>query len=217
MEKWSEGIYLLGLYGAMRTGSWLLIHDREAAILEIPPCLPNQSICKPVLQYCDAFGVKVKYILSSHCHMDHTSIDTLRKAFKMFPKSTLHVHKRFRKYLRTDKKVKYFSDFLNLSLGGEVIYLNHAPKHSSTDTIIIFRGVAFTGDWELNTLRSVHDGKHYSVSKELKLASIDKMSNFEKEHNYHIHKIFSAHANDRRENINFKEIMEDTRIDRQLW
>jgi hypothetical protein len=38
-----------------------------------------------------------------------------------------------------------------LDLGGEPLWLLKAPKHSQTDVVIVFRGVAMTGDIELDT------------------------------------------------------------------
>ena len=43
-----------------------------------------------------------------------------------------------------------------LHLGGEPLWLVKAPKHSRTDVVTVFRGVAMTGDIELGMLRSVN-------------------------------------------------------------
>ena len=93
----------------------------------------------------------------------------------------------------------------------------HAPKHSWSDTMIVFGEVIITGDWELNTIRSVHDGKIDAVPLAIKMKSIDKMAAFEEKFNWKITTVFSTHANDRRENVNFTELMNDTKHDRKFW
>lgn len=218
MEKWGAGIYLLGQYHRYQTGLWLLKNQDEAAILEMPPYFKNEEpphkICKTL---CEDYNLNIKYFLCSHAHGDHFSQKTYDEIKKSFPQAKIYLQNDFKKRIKNKARTKFFEDEQRLYLANEPLILVHAPKHSSTDTMVIFRGTIFSGDWELNTIRSVHDGKKYAVPMEMRLQSIQKMETFEKRYNYNIHRVFSVHANDRRENVNFTELMADTKNNRKLW
>lgn len=243
MKKWSDGIYLLGQFNKLETGSWLLVHNQEGAILELPPYLKGEeSPAKLALEESKKWGIKIKYLLCTHAHDDHITSKTVKEFLDCFPEALLYLQKGFRTnrncntelrnylkeafkkkktkspaLLQCEKQVRYFEESESLNLGGEALHLIHAPKHSWTDTFVVFRGAVFSGDWELNTIRSVHDGKKISVSKPARLRAIDKMLHFENEYGYKIHKVFSVHANDRRDNVFFPSLMEDTKVNRKLW
>ncbi|BBM82672.1 MBL fold metallo-hydrolase [Candidatus Uabimicrobium amorphum] len=218
MEKWGAGIYLLGQYHRYQTGLWLLKHQDEAAILEMPPYfkseVPPYKLCKTL---CEDYNLKIKYFLCSHAHGDHFWQKTYDEIKKNFPQAKIYLQNGFKKRIKNKARTKFFEDEQRLYLANEPLILIHAPKHSPTDTMVAFRGTMFTGDWELNTIRSVHDGKKYAVPMETRLQSVQKMETFEERYNYNIHRVFSVHANDRRENVNFTELMADTKNNRQLW
>lgn len=219
LQQWFDGIYLLGQFNWFRTGCWLLVHQGEAAILEMPPTyffeptpaqIAQDVISKLAIQ-------SVKYLLCTHNHWDHFSRKTYRSLCAAFPEAQTHLHIGFQKGLRNEKDIRYFRDVQQLDLSGEPLYLVHAPKHSHSDTMVIFRGVICTGDWELGTIRSVHDWtRFWVVSEQQKLNSIKKMEKFQSDFNYGIHRVFSVHANDKREDVNFLELMVNTRRDLPL-
>ena len=218
MQDWGTGIYLLQQYHRYQTGLWLLIHEGEAAILEMPPYfkeeVPPYKLCK---QVCAEHNATIKYLLCSHAHGDHFAQKTYDEMKKNFPEAKIYLQNGFKKRIRNKARTKFFNEKQRLDLANEPLILIHAPKHSWTDTMVIFRGTMFTGDWELNTIRSVHDGKKYAVPMDVRLESIKIMENFEKDYNYNIHRVLSVHANDRREGVNFSELMTDTKNDRKLW
>ena len=72
---------------------------------------------------------------------------------------------------------------------------------------------ACTGDWELNTIRTVNE----SVPVETRLNSCNRVIEFVRLINYHVHRVYSVHANDRREGVDFPALIADTREDRKLW
>jgi hydroxyacylglutathione hydrolase len=217
---WSEGVYLLGRYEWFGTGCWLLEHNGEAAIVELPPYNPQfqESPASKAYHVCKKNKYRVKYILCTHTHIDHLNAGTARAMQEAFPDAEVHVQRGFEGVNHGFHQPYFFDHESNLDLGGEALHLVHAPKHSMTDTMIIFKGVIIAGDWELNTLKSSHDDKpRYRVPNDVKLRSIERMQRFQHEKNYRIHKLFSVHANDRRENIDFNALMEETKIDRNLW
>lgn len=219
MEQWSEGIYLLGRYGDLLTGCWLLVNGRSAAIVELPPHTSDQwSPAVAAKLAARQLSVNVEYLLCTHAHDDHLSMATLQEFHRAFPNAVLHVHDRFEPHVAGLGMTRYFQNIVKLGIDGEPLFLVYAPKHSWTDTFIVFRGVAFSGDWEFNTIRSVNDGdEKQSVPLERKLQSLDLLRRFPDDQSYVVHQTFSAHANERRNNVDFAALMEDTKQDRQFW
>lgn len=217
MDRWFDGIYLVGQFNRLRTGCWLLAHGGEAAILEMPPHEPDEpSPAERVTEAVRALNVSVKYLLCTHAHSDHFSEDVLRQLRDQHPAATVHLHAGFRGRFADGRPVQWFDADRQLDLAGEPLYLVYAPKHSLTDTMVIFRGTICTGDWELGTIRSVHDSWS-GISVQRKLESIATLSAFGPRHRYRIHRLFSVHANDRRDDIDFAVLMAQTREDRKLW
>lgn len=210
---WFEGVYLVGRFGPLRTGCWLLVHGHEAAVLEMPPHgwgEPNPA--EAVRAALDGSPVRVKHLLCTHAHADHFAAPTFRALLDAFPDARPHLQLGFRRHVGSEYGVSYFDREAELSVSGEPLHLIHAPKHSHTDTMVVFRGAVCTGDWELGMLRSVHDWtKVWAVPTERKLESIARMERWPAERNYHIHRVYSVHANDRRDWVNFPALMAATR------
>ena len=219
LQQWFPGIYLIGQFNWLRTGCWLLHHGNQAALLEMPPAGLREADPASVAQAALAAlpNVTVKYLLCTHAHLDHYSSRTHRRLRAAFPEAQTCVQRGFSRWLTSTSRVLHFDDELQLELSGEPLFLVHASKHSWTDTMVIFRGVVCTGDWELGTIRSVHDWKPFmSVPNAQKLDAISRMEHFPTAHHYHIHSLYSVHANDRREGVDFPQLMANTREDRPL-
>ncbi|MBY0461526.1 MAG: hypothetical protein K2V38_29775 [Gemmataceae bacterium] len=217
MDRWFDGVYLAGRYNWLQTGVWLLAHNGEAAVLELPPTSlvgvsagPNPAA--DAREAARALGAEVKYLLCTHAHHDHFSTRTLDAMRRAFPRARVTLQSGFRQVV-DGPEVTYFDSQLALALGGEPLHLIHAPKHSWTDTVVVFRGSACTGDWELNTIRTVNE----RVPVETRLASCARLAEFAWRANYHIHRVYSVHANDRREGVDWFALLDETRRDRKLW
>ncbi|HEY7423271.1 MAG TPA: hypothetical protein VH682_03425 [Gemmataceae bacterium] len=166
-------------------GSWLLHHNGEAALLEVPEGLTVGDV-KAAL---DRTGATLCYVAASHDHWDHLDATVWRKLKAAFPAATfLH-----------PSTVK--GDRL-LHLGGEPVWLVKAPKHSRTDVVTIFRGVCMTGDIELGTLESVND----EVPLRVKRHTMKRLAAFQERSGYHVHTTVSAHLNDVRTGIDWQEL-----------
>lgn len=218
-KQWSEGVWLLGRYEWFGTGAWMLVNGHDAALVEMPPYNPNhqESPARKAYFVAKKHRLNLRYILCTHNHSDHCSIITALELARYFPEAEYVLQQGFEEIIHMVPRVHFFNEEQVLYLEGEPLYIVHAPKHSWTDTMVIFKGVAITGDWELNTLHSCHDDKpRHRVSKEVKIQSIQKMRRFQESKGYHIHKVFSVHANDRRENVNFNWLMDDTLVERRL-
>lgn len=218
MDRWFDGVYLVGRYNWLQTGVWLLAHNGEAAVLEQPPTNiagvgfgPDPSA--DVERAARELGVAVRFLLCTHTHHDHFSTATFDALRRQFPRAEPVFQSGFRKLADGAPGVRYFDDECTLSVGGEPLHLVHAPKHSRTDTVVIFRGAACTGDWELNTVRTVNE----SVPVEVRLDSCARLIAFVERARYGVHRVYSVHANDRREGVDFPALIADTRVDRKLW
>jgi hydroxyacylglutathione hydrolase len=220
LGEWTHGVWLLGRYDFFETGCWLLHHGGKAALLEAPPYNPAMqwSPAHEAQRIAAELGVTVEYLLCTHAHHDHFHRKTHSELAQAFPTAQTVLHEEFRSWLPHVSNIQYFTDAITLSLGGEPLHIVHAPKHSMSDSMVVFRGSVCTGDWELNTLKSAHDDKpRYSVPNPIKLKSVMKMTTFERDYHYRVKTVYSAHANDFRENIDFTWLMADTGIDRPLW
>jgi hypothetical protein len=185
-----DGWHLLGAYpnGAPDdVGSWLLHHRAEALLLELPEGLDVKDVQRALHRR----SVVLRYITVSHSHEDHLDRKAHRTLTGFFPTANF-IHPR-----------DVEGDRL-LHLGGEPLWLIEAPKHSLTDVVTVFRGVAMTGDIELGMLGSVNN----EVSLRVKRASMKRLRNFEARSGYHVHSIVSAHLNDVRQGINWPDLFE---------
>ena len=170
-------------------GAWLLHNNGEALLLEVPPGLTVDDVAAGL----DSIGAGLRYVTASHLHEDHLDADCWNQLQKAY-KGTHFMHP-------TESKAG--SDTL-IYLGGEPIWLIKAPKHSPSDMVTVFRGVAMTGDIELGTLNSVNK----EVSRATKAASMDYLRGSEDRTGYHVHTIISAHLNDFRQGVNWRSLFE---------
>ena len=186
------GWYLLGSFPGNKpddVGSWLLHANGEALLLETPPGLTVDAVAEGLA----SIRAGLRYVTVSHLHDDHLD-PVLWKELHVAYAGTHFLH---------PTEAKDESDTL-IKLGGEPVWLIKAPKHSPGDTVIVFRGVAMTGDIELGTLDSVND----EVSSATKATSMEFLRGFQERTGYHIHTIVSAHLNDFRQGVNWPLLFE---------
>jgi hypothetical protein len=169
------------------TGSWLLHNEGEAALLEVPEGLTLKEVRDAVHR----LGVTLRYVVASHDHIDHLDPDVWRVLAGRYPKARfLHPSS-----VRGDR-VFY--------LGDEPVWIVKSPKHSLCDVVTVFRGVAMTGDIELGTLDSVNDEVPMVVRKR----SMRRLLGFPGRSGYQVHTIISAHLNDLRRNVDWRNLFD---------
>jgi hypothetical protein len=166
-------------------GSWLLAHDGEAVLLEVPPGLTVRAVRSALKRA----GAALRFATASHSHEDHLDPDARAALCKAFPK-TEFIH-----------PSSVSGDRL-LEVGGEPLWMVKAPKHSADDVVTVFRGVAMTGDIELGMLASVNN----EVQLPTRVRSMNWLRGFPQRTGYHVHSVVSAHPNDVRVSVRWADL-----------
>lgn len=179
------GWHLIGSFDS-DVGSWLLHHGNEAMLLEVPEGLKLADV-QAALR--DLGSPELRYITASHAHEDHLNAPVWRQLPRTFPAARL-LH-----------PAKVHGD-RSFYLGGERGWLIKAPKHSPTDVVTVFRGVAMTGDIELGMLESING----EVSERIRRRSMAYLQSFQDRAGYHIHSLVSAHLDDLRIGICWEDL-----------
>jgi hypothetical protein len=197
IPQW-DGWHLIGRFPDEDdgVGSWILHYNGEAALLEVPPGLTVYMVVKALKTL---GGLKLKHIFVSHKHEDHYNRETCRYLQRYFG-IKVHHNQSDKIGSKSRNRAKMHDSYG--SIGGEQLWLIGAPKHSPSDVIVAFRGVAMTGDIELGMVKSVND----EVSEVTKRKSMQWFSGFEERTGYHIHSIVSAHLNDVRTDVNWSDL-----------
>jgi hypothetical protein len=180
------GWHLVGRFES-DVGSWLLLHGGEALLLEVPEGLTVGD----VRQALAVTGTTLRFATASHEHWDHLDADVWGELIEAFPAAKF-IHP---SSVRGDRR---------LHVGGEVVWLVKAPKHSLADVVTIFRGVAMTGDVELGMLESVTD----EVPEATRRKSMRRLQEFCDRRGYRVHSTVSAHLNDVRRNVDWPSLFE---------
>ncbi len=90
---------------------------------------------------------------------------------------------------------------LLLHIGGEPVWLVKAPKHSLTDVVTVFRGVA--DDIELGDAGAL--GEH-EVPEATRRRSMKRYKASGTERGYHVHSTVAAHLNDVRQSVHWPDL-----------
>jgi hydroxyacylglutathione hydrolase len=164
-------------------GSWLLHHEGQALLLEAPPGL-TPDVVRQGLQRLQA---TLLFLTASHDHEDHLDAEVWQALRQAFPQAL---------------PLRNLQEPSTFFLGWEPVYLLPAPKHSPTDQVTVFRGVAMTGDIELGQLASVND----EVPDRQKRRSMRRLRRFPRRTGYRVHSVVSAHLNDCRTDVHWPDL-----------
>jgi hypothetical protein len=179
--------------------------------------------------YIEDEGLHLRFITATHDHGDH--FDTYPQFHQQFRKVPIVVNDIFltRRGVKPSHTIKpkdlqsidtvkpsmtskgvplyCYHETFETDLAGEPVYLVHAPKHSLTDQMTIFRGCMITGDWWLGP----GDPNKNRVPIPTIHQSIDRIKSFLKQHHYTVHSLFSVHANEFRRDVDLDQLLEETR------
>ncbi len=185
-----EGWHLIGMFpdhAPGDVGSWLLMDEGKAMLLEVPEGLTVEDVRLALANT----GTTLRYATTSHDHWDHLDRNVWGDLAGAFPRAKF-VHPAS---VRGDRK---------LQIGSELVWLVEAPKHSLADVVIVFRGVAMTGDIELGMLESVTN----EVPLATRRRSMRRLREFQDRTGYQVHSIVSAHLNDVRVTVSWPDLFE---------
>ena len=229
MKQVAEGFTILKRYGRYGNACWILETNGEAAIVEMPMYSPGQETApwERAESYTRRRKLHVKYAFLSHGHVDHCK--TLPQFRLQFPDTTFVAHRSLvedRQFLNimarnphmpledwVSGRFRLFDELFDGplwsgELGGEPVHLIHAPKHSYTDLLIVFRGAMITGDWFLGDLRDCNS----IVKPPHKVASIENAARLVRGMRYHVHMLFSAHGDCLMYGVDFFEVMRRSQV-----
>jgi hydroxyacylglutathione hydrolase len=194
-------------------GTWILHHGKSCFIVETPPrAIDGDTVPAELVNQCikDNGFIPVGLTIT-HGHWDHVDgIDKYWDVLADFPTAPLICHE---SVINIAPKLKTYFDTIfddeiyETSIEGEPLYLIHAPKHSLSDAMILFRGTMITGDWWLGW----GDPNWNNVPPATSIKSIERILDFLKSRKYVVQRLFSAHANDFRYGVNTEAVLIETR------
>jgi hydroxyacylglutathione hydrolase len=205
MATWiADGWCLVGRYGPLQTGCWVLTHGGEAVIVETPPSMGDEDPARDAAALLRDIGAHPLHLLFTHNHWDHTlGFSGFREALPRVP--TL-VHASFPQERWQGPFDQVFPEpHRTLWLGGEPLHLLHAPKHSWHDVLVFFRGVALVGDWSLGP----YPDCNLDVPPRAKLDTLARTKRFLAEARYHVHTTVSAHGDEIRRGVDFVGLLDE--------
>lgn len=165
--------------GLVRIGSWLLFHNGEAALLEVPP---DRQLIEDAMVGLNGLGVVAKYILVSSRDQDRFGSSVLRALRRRseFKGATCIRSGGGRVGLR------------RLDLGGEPLWLIDAPVRSLSDRVVVFRGMAMTGAIDFG----IRESSHGEVPASLRAKSLRFLADFEQMSGHRIQTKVNAYLGD---------------------
>jgi glyoxylase-like metal-dependent hydrolase (beta-lactamase superfamily II) len=124
------------IVGPLLTNCYLLISKDEAAVID-----PGGG-AKAILKEIEESKAKLKYIILTHGHWDHT-LSVLKIKEKNGAKILLHEsEKEFVKF-KVDEFLKEDSE---IKIGGSVLKVIHTPGHTKGSISLLGKDFIFTGD-----------------------------------------------------------------------
>jgi hydroxyacylglutathione hydrolase len=193
-------------------GTWILYNGKSCAIVETPPKeIDGDTVPAELIARCiEERGLTPVLLTISHAHWDHVDgISTYWDVLTDYPDMKLVCHESC--FDIAPKLKNYFDSFndwiYETSIDGEPLYIIYAPKHSSSDVMIVFRGTMITGDWWLGW----GDPNWNKIPPATSIKSVDRILDFMRNTRYIITRLFSSHANDFRYGVNTEAVMLETR------
>lgn len=227
----APGIFLVERFGYLKTGIWLFRNGSECMILEMPDLNEDDPFIswEQIAHYIKNQGISLKFMTATHNHGDH--FNTVPQFYSQFPQSPIVVNSFFFKRANlqnfiTSQQLEsknfphasivnngvlifcFQDEIFKTNLDGEPLFLIRAPKHSWSDTLIIFRGTMISGDWWLGP----GDPNKNRIPESIVDESINRVIEFINNTGYIIKNVFSVHANEFRRDIDIIDLLKESRI-----
>jgi len=124
------------IVGSLKTNCYLLVSGKELTIID-----PGDEI-KKILTRLKKEQVKIKYIIITHYHFDHTFYS---QEIKKIGGGIILFHQQEQKFMafKADKLLKNGDE---IKIGNIVLQVIHTPGHTAGSICLLGEDVIFTGD-----------------------------------------------------------------------
>jgi len=128
----------------MLAGNCFLVGDvdtGEAGVID--PGFDSGSETKAVIKEIESNGLKVKYIINTHGHPDHTSGNPI---MKNYAKAPILIHEYDAFMLRNPPADRKLREGDVIEIGSVKLRVVHTPGHSKGSIILLSPDIVFSGD-----------------------------------------------------------------------
>lgn len=134
--------------GPIATNCYLLMEPDENVLAVIDPGDEAEAIRNII----EETGCKVKYILLTHGHYDHTT--GVPELHRFYPDAEIYIHaadangagSQLYPLAGQIQNLKHYTEGDTLELGGHIINVIHTPGHSPGSVVLHTEDILFTGD-----------------------------------------------------------------------
>ena len=119
-------------------------NTKEAIIID--PGLDFSSEAKPIIDYIDRAGFKVKYVVNTHGHDDHIKGDQVLQQQYRVPICIHPLDEHFLEDLRLSVSNIHIEEGNVVAFGNETLKIIHTPGHTPGSICLVGERLVFTGD-----------------------------------------------------------------------
>ena len=197
--------------------SWVLVHGKSCFIVDTPPKADDGTSVPAdlVYQYIEDNDLTPVGLTITHHHFEH--VDGVAGFWDNLSESDSCKWICHESLIQHEPRLKLFFDTVfhepvfESNIEGEPMFLVHAPKHSLSDVLVIFRGTMITGDWWLGS----GDPNLNHVRPDIAIESIDRVLDVLRSRNYWVHRLFPSQKDadrlDLRYDQDIEAVFHDTR------
>jgi glyoxylase-like metal-dependent hydrolase (beta-lactamase superfamily II) len=135
VKMWHVGMLLTNCYLVGQ------VETREALVID--PGTNREAEAKKILKEIESNGFKIKFIVNTHGHPDHTGGN---KIFREATGAPILIHEYDASMLKRPFADKTLHDGDSVQVGGIVLRVLHTPGHSQGSISLVGKDVVFTGD-----------------------------------------------------------------------
>lgn len=135
IKMWPVGMQLTNCYLVGQ------VETREALIID--PGTDRETEAKKILKEIESNGFKIKYIINTHGHPDHTGGNEI---FKEATGAPILIHELDAPMLKGPFADETLQDGDTVQVGAIMLRVQHTPGHSQGSISLIGNDVVFTGD-----------------------------------------------------------------------